>query len=143
MRCICDPIETVRAATDGFIIWRGKIADIDRRTETGFARGTAILEGLGDFEGRTLRIDFQNEFLIAREGDRALATTPDLITILDSESGEAITTESLRYGFRVAVLGMPCDPRWRTPGGIELAGPRYFGYDIDYVPIEERVGAVA
>jgi DUF917 family protein len=102
-----------------------------------------VLEGLGDFEGRTLRIDFQNEFLIAREGDTALATTPDLITILDSETGHAITTESLRYGFRVAVLGMPCDSRWRTPGGIELAGPRYFGYDIDFVPIEERVGAFA
>jgi DUF917 family protein len=138
-----DPIETVRSATNGFVIWRGKIVDIDRRTETGFARGTAVLEGLGDFEGRTLRIDFQNEFLIAREGDTALATTPDLITILDSETGHAITTESLRYGFRVAVLGMPCDSRWRTPGGIELAGPRYFGYDIDFVPIEERVGAFA
>jgi DUF917 family protein len=138
-----DPIETVRSATNGFVIWRGKIVDIDRRTETGFARGTAVLEGLGDCEGRTLRIDFQNEFLIAREGDTALATTPDLITILDSETGHAITTESLRDGFRVAVLGMPCDSRWRPPGGIELAGPRYFGYDIDFVPIEERVGAFA
>ncbi|MCO5221617.1 MAG: DUF917 domain-containing protein [Thermomicrobiales bacterium] len=133
-----NPIETVRDVTNGFIIWRGKIVDLNRRTETGFARGTALIEGLGEFEGRTLLIDFQNEFLIAREGDRALATTPDLITILDSESGHAITTESLRYGFRVAVLGMPCDPRWRTPGGLELAGPRYFGYDVDYVPIEER-----
>jgi DUF917 family protein len=72
-----------------------------------------------------------------------LATTPDLITILDAESGHAITTESLRYGFRVVVLGMPCDDRWRTPGGIELAGPRYFGYDVDFVPIEDRVGATA
>lgn len=138
-----DPIETVRSATNGFVIWRGKIVDINRRTETGFARGTAMVEGHGDYEGRTLQIDFQNEFLIAREGGSALATTPDLITILDAETGHAITTESLRYGYRVAVLGLPCDPRWRTPGGIELAGPRYFGYDVDYVPIEDRVGAIA
>lgn len=138
-----DPIETVRQATSGFVIWRGKVADIERRTETGFARGTMMLDGIGDFDGRTLTIDFQNEFLIAREGDRALATTPDLITILDAETGHAITTESLKYGFRVVVLGMPCDYRWRTPGGIELAGPRYFGYDVDYVPIEELAGAGA
>jgi DUF917 family protein len=138
-----DPIEAVRDATNGHMIWKGKIADLNRRTETGFARGTAMIEGVEEYEGRSLQIDFQNEFLIAREGDSVIATTPDLITVLDAEAGNAITTESLRYGFRVAVLGMPCDPRWRTPGGIELAGPRYFGYDIDYVPVEERVGAVA
>ncbi len=138
-----DPIEAVRSATDGHLIWKGKIADINRRTETGFARGTAVIDGVDEFEGRSLQIDFQNEFLIAREGDVTVASTPDLITILDAEAGNAITTESLRYGYRVAVLGMPCDPRWRTPGGIELAGPKYFGYDVEYVPIEELVGASA
>lgn len=138
-----DAIETVREATNGIVLWRGKIADIERRTETGFARGNATIVGLGEFEGRTLKIDFQNEFLIAQEGDRTLASTPDLITILDAETGLAITTESLRYGFRVAVLGLPCDSRWRTPAGIDLAGPRYFGYDIDYVPVEERSGALS
>lgn len=137
-----DPIETVRHATNGLVLWRGKIADLERRTETGFARGTTTVEGIGDFEGRTLQIDFQNEFLMAREGDHTLATTPDLITILDAETGHAITTESLRYGYRVAVLGLPCDPRWRTPAGIELAGPRYFGYDVDYIPVEERAGVL-
>ncbi len=43
----------------------------------------------------------------------------------------------------IAVLGMPCDPRWRTPAGLELAGPGYFGYDVEYTPIEELAGAVA
>lgn len=136
-----DPIEAVRAATDGHLIWKGKIADLNRRTETGFARGIAAIEGTEEYEGRKLEIEFQNEFLIAREGDTTIASTPDLITILDAEVGNAITTESLRYGYRVAVLGMPCDPRWRTRDGIELAGPRYFGYDIEYKPIEELAGA--
>jgi uncharacterized protein len=138
-----DPIEAVRVATNGHLIWKGKIADLDRRTETGFARGTAIIDGVEEFEGRTLQIDFQNEFLLAREGDDALVTTPDLITVLDAEAGNAITTESLRYGYRVAVLGMPCDPRWRSSGGIELAGPRYFGYEVDFVPVEHRFGKEA
>lgn len=138
-----DPIEAVRAATRGHVIWKGKIADLDRRTETGFARGTAVIDGVEEYEGRSLEIDFQNEFLIARAGNNVIATTPDLITVLDAEAGNAITTESLRYGYRVVVLGMPCDPRWRTPEGIELAGPGYFGYDATYIPIEERVGAMA
>ena len=30
-----------------------------------------------------------------------------------------------------------------APAGLALVGPRYFGYEIDYVPVEERFGAVA
>jgi len=64
---------------------------------------------------------------------------PDLITILDLETAEPITTERLRYGYRVVVIGIPCDPKWRTPRGLEVVGPRYFGYNIEYKPIEELV----
>jgi DUF917 family protein len=93
--------------------------------------------------GKVENHPFQNEFFLARAGDDVLATTPDLITILDDETGEPINTEGLRYGFRVSVLSMPCDPRWRTPDGLKVVGPDYFGYDIPYVPIEERVRADA
>ena len=136
-----DPIEAVRRVTDGFVVWQGKVADMERRTETGFARGEAVIAGTGTYEGRTLRIAFQNEFLIARDGDEALVTVPDLITILDAETGEPITTENLRYGFRVVVLGIPCDARWRTAEGLKVVGPGYFGYDMPYVPVEQRFGA--
>lgn len=134
-----DPIAAVTGATNGYVIWRGKVGDIARRTESGFARGEAVIAGVDAFDGRDLRVAFQNEFLVARSGDDVLATTPDLITMLDDETGEPITTESLRYGFRVAVLSMPCDPRWRTPAGLKVVGPGYFGYDIPFVPIEQRV----
>lgn len=136
-----DPIKAVCDATGGSVIWTGKISDIQRRTETGFARGEAFIDGNGDYESRQLRIAFQNEFLIAQSDDEVIATTPDLITMLDAETGDPITTEELRYGFRVAVLGIPCDPRWRSEIGIETVGPRYFGYDIDYVPVEDRIAA--
>jgi hypothetical protein len=134
-----DPVEAVRAITDGALIWKGKIGDIRRHTTGGFARGEAIIEGLDEFSGRTLRVSFQNEFLVAQTDDSVLATTPDLITMLDIETGEAVTTEELRYGFRVAVIGIPCDPRFRTEIGLSVVGPRYFGYDIEYISIENRV----
>ena len=135
-----DPIEAVRGATGGYVIWRGKVSDVARRTESGFARGDAYISGLGEYYGKLLCISFQNEFLIAQTDDEVLVTTPDLITVLDAETGHPITTETLRYGFRVAVLGMPCDWRWRTPAGIALVGPGYFGYKTDYIPIEKRYG---
>ena len=135
-----DPVAAVREVTDGYVVWLGKVADVERRTATGFARGEAAIAGTGAYGGRTLRVAFQNEFLIARDGDEVLVSTPDLITLLDAETGEPVTTEELRYGFRVAVLGIPCDPRWRTEAGLKLVGPDYFGYGVPYVPVERRFG---
>lgn len=131
-----DGVAAVRDHLNAFHLFDGKIVDVSRRTVGGFARGKAELEGLDDFAGQRLTIEFQNEFLVARTPDRVLASTPDLITALDMDEGSPITTESLRFGFRIAVLGIPCDPQWRTPAGLELVGPGYFGYDIPFVPVE-------
>lgn len=137
-----DPIQAVLDVTGGFPIWQGKIVDVARRTETGFARGEVRIAGVDAFAGRTLTIGFQNEFLIARDGDEVLTVTPDLITILDAETGEPITTETLRYGFRVAVLAIPGEPRWRSEAGLPVVGPGYFGYDVPFVPVEQLLGRV-
>ena len=131
-----DPVGAVARVTGGFRIFKGKVADVRRGTVSGFARGEAVLDGQDHLAGRTCRVKFQNEFLAAVTAEGVLCSAPDLITMLDVESGEPITTEELRYGFRIEMLGIPCDHRWRTPAGLKLVGPRYFGYDFDYVPVE-------
>jgi DUF917 family protein len=133
-----DAVAAVCAVTGGVPVWTGKVGDIERRTIGGFARGTARVEGNGDHTGRTLEVDFQNEFLIARSGEDVLVTTPDLITMLDAETGEPITTEQLRYGFRVVVIGIPSHRLWRTEMGLALTGPGYFAYDLEFFPLESR-----
>lgn len=138
-----DPITAVTDATDGFRIFAGRIVDVQRRTERGWALGETRILGTDDYAGRALTVRFQNEHLVAIENGEVVVSVPDLIAILDSERGEPITTENLRYGFRVTVVGLPSDPKWRTPEGIALAGPRHFGYDIDFVPVERRFGGSA
>jgi uncharacterized protein len=135
-----NPVEAVRRAVDGYTIFTGKITDVQRRLITGFARGDVHIAGMNQHADKELVLNFQNEFLVAILNGTLVATTPDLIAVLDMETGEPITTEMLRYGMRVAVLAFPCDPKWRTPKGIDLVGPRYFGYDIDYIPVEEAYG---
>lgn len=132
-----DPIGAVIERLGGRRLVFGKVADVARRTQDGFARGEARLTGLGDDAGHELRLHFQNEHLLATLDGHVLASTPDLIVVLDAETGEPVTTEGLRYGQRVVAVGAPCDPRWRTPEGLELVGPRTFGYDYDYVPVED------
>ena len=58
--------------------------------------------------------------------------TPDLICVVDSISGDGIGTESIRYGQRVDVLALPAPEVFLSARGLELVGPRAFGFDFDY-----------
>jgi DUF917 family protein len=133
-----DPVAAVAGVLSGSLLISGKVTDVSRRTTTGFARGDATIVGLDAYTGMRLVLHFQNEHLIAELDGTPVVTTPDLIMVLDRETGEPVTTESLRYGHRVSVVGAPSDERWHTPAGIELVGPRYFGYDIDPVRVAAR-----
>ena len=79
----------------------GKVVDVERRTTKGFVRGQVTIEGLGEDAGRTIRLEIQNEILVALEGEQVHAMVPDIITVIDTESGYAIQTERVRYGWIV------------------------------------------
>lgn len=131
-----NPIDAVLDFTGGFELFEGKITDVSRWIVSGFAKGEVTIDGLNDYRGRKLNIQFQNENLVAMIDGSPAASVPDLITVLDMETAEPITTERLKYGFRVVVIGIPCDVKWRNEEALRLVGPRYFGYDVDYSPIE-------
>jgi DUF917 family protein len=144
-RAHTDPIAAALGVTGGEVLFGGKIVDLERRMAAGFARGVVRLDGLGAWRGSALAIDFQNENLIARltggsAGERTLAVVPDLICIVDSETAAPITTEVLRYGLRVTVLGIPAPPLLRTERALAVVGPRAFGYDVEYVPLAGEFG---
>jgi DUF917 family protein len=132
-----DPVSNLVAELGARRLIDGKVADVERRLSDGFVRGSATIEGGGADAGRLLRLEIQNENLAAFDDGRVLATVPDLICVLDAHTGEAIATEVLRYGQRIAVIAFPCHPIWRTPRGLDTAGPRAFGLDLDYVPVED------
>ena len=118
-------------------LFHGKVADVERRTTDGFAKGRARIAALGDGDD-TLDIRFQNENLIATRGGETVAIVPDLICILDAETAEPITTEGLRYGQRVRVLGISTPDMMRTPEALRAFGPSAFGLDEPFVPVESR-----
>ncbi len=131
--------EQFKKVTQGHILFRGKIVDVLRETKGAFNLGDVVLEGISEFKGNQAKVSFQNENLVAFVNDQVKATTPDLISLVDSETFYPVTTDAVKYGKRVFVVAMPCDDMWRTPAGLELVGPKYFGYDAEYVPVEERV----
>lgn len=126
---------------DGRILFEGKCSDIERKTVAGFARGSATIEGMGEYRGSTLQISFQNENLVALLDGVPVATVPDLITVMDFESAKPLTTELIRYGIRVKVLAIPCHEKWCTPEALRVAGPGAFGYPFEYKPITNTTNA--
>ena len=135
------PVDALIAEVGGYRLITGKIVDVERRTTSGFVRGSVVIEGLAADAGRLLRLELQNENLVALERGRVLASVPDLISVVDSETAEAIGTERISYGQRVTVIAFACDPVWRTARGVAVTGPRAFGYDFDYTPVEELADA--
>jgi DUF917 family protein len=131
------PVEAICAVTGGQRLFAGKVLDVERRMTGGFARGVVVMEGFGDFAGRRLRVDFQNENLIARDGAGAvLAVVPDLICFVDSDTGAPLTTEVLRYGLRATAIGIPAPAELTTEVGLRFVGPAAFGYDdVAYTPL--------
>jgi DUF917 family protein len=139
-----DPIEAFQRVTGesnygrAIELFEGKIVDVQRRTEGGFAVGTVDIDGTGTDSGDELRIDIQNENLIARLNGEVIASVPDLIVVLERETGRPVTTEGLRYGYRVRVFGIPTPEIMRTDDALAVWGPRYFDYDVEYTELERR-----
>ncbi|MEZ0494232.1 DUF917 domain-containing protein [Kineococcus sp. TBRC 1896] len=137
-----DPVDALVAffATTGYenvrTLFTGKVGDVERRTTGGFARGHADLRG---HDGSQLRLSFQNEHLVAVLDGEVVCVVPDLICVLDEQTGEPITTEGLRWGQRVVVVAISTPPIMRTPQALAVFGPRAFGLDLDFTPVEELV----
>lgn len=124
-----DPIKVLVKTMGGQELMRGMISDIDHAVQGGFLRGKVVIQGrqLG-------QVQYQNEYLLARVGGEVRATTPDIIMLLEEESGEPLTTDMLAFGLRVSVIALPAPAIWTSPKGLTLVGPRAFGFEVDYVP---------
>ncbi|WP_028925168.1 DUF917 domain-containing protein [Pseudonocardia acaciae] len=116
------------------VLFAGKVTDVERRTVDGFARGRARFTSFDG--GSTLRTEFQNENLVAEVDGEVVCIVPDLICVLEAESAEPITAESLRYGQRVVVVGISTPEIMRTPEALATFGPSCFGLDRPFLPVE-------
>jgi DUF917 family protein len=127
-----DVVAAIAAHGGGRALFSGRIRDVARRTTEGHLRGNLVIEGLDAYQGHRFELDFQNEFSIGRLDGEISVTVPDLICILDSSSGEAIGTETVRFGQRVSVVALPAPPILLSEKALRHVGPRAFGFDVDY-----------
>lgn len=116
------------------ILFDGKIVDVTHETRDSWHFGRVTMTGLRDSSDECV-VEIQNEFLVCRLNGKTITIVPDLISILDRESGEPLTGEMLTYGQRVKVLGYSADPMLVRPESLEVLGPEKFGIQEPFAPL--------
>ena len=136
-----DPVAEAVKAIDGWLLFEGEITATEIADEESYAfgLGSHTLKGVRGHEGHTFKIWYKNEYHVSWMDGKPFVTSPDSLIMVDLKTGEPATSYEFSIGDRVAVIGRRAHEVHRTKEGIEVLGPRHFGFDLDYVPIEERV----
>lgn len=135
------PVATLIETLRGVRLFDGEIVSCTRKEEGGFMWGEIELVGFGKFAGEIYKLWYKNENLIGWRNGRLDVTTPDLIALVDAQTGKGIYNwrdDSLIHKRQCTVIGRRADPLWLSPRGLELFGPRHFGFDFDYLPFGKR-----
>jgi DUF917 family protein len=134
-----DAVEAAATLAGGWVLFRGVVTKREWQNTKGYQVGTTEIAGAGKYNGHSFRIWFKNEHHISWLDGRPYVTSPDLLAVVQNPSAEPITNTYLAEGDEVAVVGMKTVAAYRSPEGIAVIGPRHFGFDLDYRPIEEVV----
>jgi DUF917 family protein len=134
-----NPVEAIVEVLHGWRIFEGVVRRYTWKDEGGFLVGEAFVEGLNQWKGHVLKSWIKNEHIMVWRDNNPIVMPPDLVSFI-LDSGEAITNTDLREGVKVHAVAAKAPDVWRTMKGLELFGPKRFGFNINYVPVENLVG---
>ncbi|WP_284755701.1 DUF917 domain-containing protein [Arthrobacter sp. efr-133-R2A-120] len=113
-------------------VGRGSVVDVKwepapRGSDVGVhAKGTIIVRA----QGRYLRIEAQNEFLLLIDEGRLLAKAPQIICLLDSHTGTPLLSERTVPGYGVDILVFEAPGKWTEASARSLVDIAGYGYTI-------------
>jgi DUF917 family protein len=139
--------ETVRSGGDvalavakvlgGWVVFRGVVDRYDWRNEGGFLIGDLVVRGFGRWSGMVFRSWIKNELIMAFVNNKPIVMPPDLIIAVGHEG--PVTNDKLSVGNEISIVAAKAPSIWRSEKGLELFGPRHFGFNYDYVTVEKLV----
>src|SRR5437773_6624629 len=135
-----DPVAAIVKVSNGFKLFQGTVTKADMTGLRGHTYWDVEIAGTGPYTGHTYKVWVKNENIASWLDGKIDVMPPDSICQLDPKTGDAIGGVGLGgypKGREVAMIAIPAHAMWRTPRGLEIFGPRYFGYDFDYVTVEQ------
>jgi len=137
-----DPVAAIIKTTKGYKLFEGKIGGYTNEGRGAFTWGNVWIKGTGDHTGHTLRLWYKNENQITWIDEKPYVSCPDPFTVVDSKTGEGLSNFRQPHwtlGREVTLWGMKCADLWRTERGLRIYNPKHFGFDIPYIPVEEKI----
>lgn len=132
-----DPIAAILAAAGGKLLFTGTVtAGTNWESRDGFTLGNICLDGLAEDGGHSARVWYKNENMMMWVDGNVRLTCPDLICVLEKETGKPITNPNCKEGIEICVMGVSCHALWKTERALEILNPRFFGFDEDCVFLE-------
>ncbi len=134
-----DAVEEVVKALEGWFLFEGQVSNKKWEDRDGYTWGEHTITGIGRSSGHEFKIWFKNENHMSWLDGQPYVTSPDLLNVVDRKTGEPLTNMGIAKGQKVAIVGLKSPEVYRKQAGIDVFGPRHFGFDVDYRPIEELV----
>jgi len=134
-----DPVTEIISTLGGWLLLEGDVSKKQWEDKEGYYWGTHTFTGREAFKGKELKIWFKNENHVSWLNGEPFVTSPDMLIVVNRKTGEPYANSAIEEGQHVAVIGLPAIGQFRSPKGIDILGPKHFGYDIEYTPIEQLV----
>jgi DUF917 family protein len=131
-------LDEVVKLIDGFKVSKGVIKEINLEEKEGFLVGDVIIEGEIKKRKAVIKDWIKNEHIFLTINNKPAVFPPDLIVFAKND-GHPILNYELKEGMEVNVIASKAPKIWRSEKGLELFGPRHFGFNYDYVPVEELI----
>ena len=132
-----DFVAAVTKVGNGKMMFKGTVSESSYETRDGYTYGDTVITGTDEYSGHTMHIWYQNENIISWLDDEFYVTVPDLICVFNMDEKMPQLNPYAAVGEQVEVTALPAPVEWTTKRGLEVFGPRSFGFDVDYRPFCE------
>lgn len=103
------------------IVADGKIDSVEENRKEGFLEK--------NIKGRNWNVFIKNECLAVFINNRLSASIPDIIVLVDKESGKPLHNTEVVAGQEIWIVVMKAFKKWYSKRGLEIFGPRSIGFD--------------
>lgn len=130
-------IEEVSKQQGAQLLVEGTVIEADWQDATGFIEGNIVIEQKGTKEH--FAIWFRNENMYVKQNGELISIVPEIISILDTETGQPILNPTCAPGMQVAVVNFASPEVWANEG-IDIFGPSYCGMtNEDFYAVQEKL----
>lgn len=143
------PVEAImNVYTGGKVLGQGWFIEGSTKDKGGFLQGTTCIQTKDKSidDEQKIYVDILNEYMTVyqwvNKERKFLATTPDLITIIETDTGRPIQSFDATpdiNGKQVTILALPANPLMSSEKALKVTGPqnfkKYLGYETTYCAI--------